>query len=223
MNLENSALQLIVLIMPLSLALPFYATFTLKRKRWESLIPAWILSILPIITPLSELTNSDLLACFYIFAIALPFQVVYLVNRQFKWALIIAEILGGMAVVPLTGLIICGSFRALLVIMTIGLPFLLISLVKNNHWHVIISGIAINMGILTVSDILSVNIGLQQQVPFVSLLTIGSVLMGAVLLAKKDHGQSVHETLESFLQGFSVLLNLASSRGGKMKTLKPEH
>ena len=221
MNLENSANFRMILLIPLSLSIPFYIAFALKGKQWELLIPAWMLTILPIITPFSDLINPDLLASLYILAISLPFQVVFLVNRQFKWAIIVAEVLGGVALVPLGTLFIYKSFLAVLVVLTVGLPFLLILFVKNDLWPFIISGSSINIGILTLSDILILPLGVQHQVLVISFLTIGAILLAAKLLIKKDSHQSIREMLDPLLNSFSGLMSLASIHLGKLKNTNP--
>jgi hypothetical protein len=221
MNPQISTTPLLFLLLPFSLAIPFYIGSALVRNRWGLLIPAWILSSLPIITPFSELVNPDLLASLYIFAIAMPFQVVYLVNRQSKWALIVAEVLGGVALVPLAGLLIESPFLTLLVVLAIGLPFLLISLVKNDSWPFIISGITINIGLLTLSNILTGLMDLRYPLSVISLLTIASVLLSTTLLITKESYHLLLSMLDHFLHYLSGLYSFASTYLGKVKSVNP--
>lgn len=213
--------HLVMLLVPFFLAIPFYLAYALKRKHWRVLVPAWIITFLPILTPFSDLINPDLLACLYIFTIALPFQVVYLVNRQFEWALVVAKALGCLAVLPLVGAFIHMPFLASLVLLAVCLPFFLVSVVKNDRWPLVISGICVDLGIIGLAEILITPADLQHLWPITSLVITGSVLPVAMLPIKFDAHQTIQDMLDPICHVFSSIISFASMRLGKVKRINP--
>ena len=88
----------------LAIALPFLVAFLADRTRWGLLIPAYVLIVVGVMVPLSELNvlDDNLTAAFILIAVAIPFFVVFLRNTKNWWALIPGGIL---AIVGLSFLI----------------------------------------------------------------------------------------------------------------------
>ena len=63
----------------LAIALPFLAAFLFNRTRWGLLIPFYVLLVVGVMVPLTELGVLDdlLVVAFILFAVAIPFFVVY--------------------------------------------------------------------------------------------------------------------------------------------------
>jgi hypothetical protein len=133
----------------LSIAITFYVGYFLNRKRWGLLIPAWALTVLPIIPLLSERINPDLLGSMVLYSIAIPFLVGYLVDQRLKWALIIATIFGFIGLFPLINTFIHGDIQGPVVMFLFTLTFLAIySASKKNWWALIPSGIFASIGLV---------------------------------------------------------------------------
>ena len=88
----------------LAIALPFLVALLADRTRWGLLIPAYVLIVVGVMVPLSELNvlDDNLTAAFILIAVAIPFFVVFLRNTKNWWALIPGGIL---AIVGLSFLI----------------------------------------------------------------------------------------------------------------------
>jgi len=88
----------------LAIALPFLVAFLADRTRWGLLIPAYVLIVVGVMVPLTELNvlDDNLTAAFILIAVAIPFFVVFLRNTKNWWALIPGGIL---AIVGLSFLI----------------------------------------------------------------------------------------------------------------------
>ena len=88
----------------LAIALPFLVAFLADRTRWGLLIPAYVLIVVGVMVPLSELNvlDDNLTAAFILIAVAIPFFVVFIRNTKNWWALIPGGIL---AIVGLSFLI----------------------------------------------------------------------------------------------------------------------
>jgi hypothetical protein len=133
----------------LGTAIPFYVGYTLNRRQWGLLIPAWALSVLPIIPSLSERINPDLLGSLVLYSIAIPFLVGYLVNQRRKWALIIATIFGFIGLFPLINTFIHGDIQGPVIMFLFTLTFLAIySASKKNWWSLLPSGIFASIGLV---------------------------------------------------------------------------
>lgn len=91
-----------------AIAIPFLFAFLQNRTRWGLLIPAYVLFVIGIFVPLTELgvLNDAVTVTFILFAIAIPFFVVYIRNTKNWWALIPGGIL---AIIGLAFLIAEGS------------------------------------------------------------------------------------------------------------------
>lgn len=79
----------------LAIALPFVVAFLLDRTKWGLLIPAYVLLVVGVMVPLTDLgvINDFLIVSLILFAIAIPFFVVYARNTKNWWALIPAGVL----------------------------------------------------------------------------------------------------------------------------------
>ena len=79
----------------LAIALPFFVAFLFNRTNWGLLIPAYVLLVVSVFVPLTDLgvLNDSLVVTYIMFAIAIPFFVVFLRDRKNWWGLIPAGIL----------------------------------------------------------------------------------------------------------------------------------
>jgi predicted membrane protein len=102
-----------------AIALPFLVAFLFDRTRWGLLIPAYVLLVVGVFVPLTELgvLDDNLTVTYILLAIAIPFFVVFLRNTKNWWALIPGGIL---AIVGLSFLIAEASveyiFAAVLIV-----------------------------------------------------------------------------------------------------------
>lgn len=103
----------------LAIALPFLMAFLADRTRWGLLIPFYVLLVVGVMVPLTELgvLDDNLTVTYILLAIAIPFFVVFLRNTKNWWALIPGGIL---AIVGLSFLIAEASveyiFAAVLIV-----------------------------------------------------------------------------------------------------------
>lgn len=79
----------------LAIALPFLAAFLFNRTNWGLLIPAYVLTVVGVFVPLTELgvLDDNLTVTYILLAIAIPFFVVFIRNTKNWWALIPGGIL----------------------------------------------------------------------------------------------------------------------------------
>jgi hypothetical protein len=177
MNSESSAI--IALPFLLSIAIPFYVGYFLNRTQWGLLIPAWALTVLPIVPLLSDLINPDLLAALVLYSVAIPFLVAYLVDQRSRWALITAATLGFIGIFPLLDTFTHGDLLGPVVMLLIALPFFLTGVLSRRHWWAFIpSGIFASIGMVALLDILLpgyeyVIVGGYQFGVYTSLLFLG--------------------------------------------------
>ena len=168
--LANSESPIIAFPILFSLAIPFYVGYFLNRKQWGLLIPAWALSVLPIIPLLSERINPDLIGSLVLYSIAIPFLVGYLVGRRRKWALIIAIFFGFIGIFPLLNTFIHGETQGPVVMLLFTLAFLMIySASKRNWWALIPSGFFASIGLVAL---------LNNLLPDYAYIMIGNVQIG---------------------------------------------
>jgi hypothetical protein len=154
----------------LSLGIPFYVGYSLNRKRWRLLIPAWVLTITAILPLVSERINADLLAAFFLYSTALPFLIWFLADREREWALITAAVLGFFGSLPLVELVIHGDLLEPVVMFLFTLPFLAIySASKKNWWALIPSGVFGSIGLVALMDYLF---------PYHAYITLGGLEIG---------------------------------------------
>jgi len=121
-----------------SIALPFYAGFAVNRKNTGLLIPAFVLSVVAIITLIADSARGEWIGALVLFSIGLPFLVVYLLDRTKRWALIPGYILTVLGAVTLLSGFTAGEWIGALVLYAIGLPFLLVYLYdRSKRWALI--------------------------------------------------------------------------------------
>jgi hypothetical protein len=77
------------------IAIPFLAAFLFDRTKWGLLIPAYVLIVVGVFVPLTELgvLDDNLSVTYILLAIAIPFFVVFIRNTKNWWALIPGGIL----------------------------------------------------------------------------------------------------------------------------------
>jgi hypothetical protein len=145
-GVESDLLGVPVLI---GVALPFVAVFALnRRENWWALIPAWVLTMIALLIPITTQVSGDLVGVFVMLAIGLPFLVVYLVNRNNWWALIPAGVMLLIAIIILISTQASGQFVAPLILLAIALPFFVVYLRSaQNWWALIPAGVLTSVGI----------------------------------------------------------------------------
>jgi hypothetical protein len=149
-----------------SVALPFYVGFAVDRKRWGLLIPAFIMTVLAIVTLIADSARGECIAALVQFSIGLPFLVVYLVNREKRWALIPGFIMCVLALITLLSSFAAGEWIGALVLYAIGLPFLVIYLTdRSKRWALIPAAI----------------LGIVGTIPLLAALTSGDLTGAAVM------------------------------------------
>ncbi len=177
MNNDSSAIISFPFL--LSIAVPFYVGYFLNRTQWGLLIPAWALTVLPIVPLLSERINPDLLAALVLYSVAIPFLVAYLVDQRSRWALITAAALGFIGIFPLLNTFTHGDLLGPVVMLLIALPFFMTYLLSRKHWWALIpSGIFASIGMVALFNILLpgyeyVMAGAYQFGVYTSLLFLG--------------------------------------------------
>ncbi|MBN2387491.1 MAG: hypothetical protein JXB85_10760 [Anaerolineales bacterium] len=130
-----------------AVALPFYVGYAVERRNWGLLIPAFILTVVALITGLADVVEGEWIGALVLFAIGLPFLVVYLRNRKQKWALIPAWAMIALSAVVLLSGFARGEWIGALVLYAIGLPFLVIYLFdRRNKWALIPAGVLAVIG-----------------------------------------------------------------------------
>jgi hypothetical protein len=154
----------------LAIAIPFYIAFLLDHKQWVWLIPAWILTIIAIIPPLSERLNPDLLAGLVLYSLSLPFLVGCIVSPRCRWSLLMAAFLGFIGVFSLVETLIHGDILGPVIMLLLALPFFLTYYVsKKNWWALLPSGIFTTIVMVALLD---------RFVPAYDYITIGNYQLG---------------------------------------------
>jgi len=137
----------------LSVAIPFYVGYLLDRKQWGWLVPAWFLTVITVIPPLSALINQNLLAALVLYSISLPFVVGCFTNPDSRWPLFIATSLGFIGVFSLVESFIHGDNLGSAVLLLIALPFFAAyHRSKKNWWALIPSGVFTTIGLVALLD-----------------------------------------------------------------------
>jgi hypothetical protein len=122
----------------LSIAIPFYVGFAFDRKAWGLLIPAWVLTVLALITLTAELVNGTLIGALFLYAVAVPFLVVFLLDRSRWWALIPAWVLFILGTITLLSEHVDGNLIGALFLYSVALPFLVVYLTdRTRRWALI--------------------------------------------------------------------------------------
>jgi hypothetical protein len=150
-----------------SVALPFYVGFLVNRKSWGLLIPAWVLTVLTVMTLLAEGDNGNWIGSLFLFATALPFLVVYLLNRKRWWALIPTWTLFVLGMITLFSNVVDGDLIGAFFLYSIALPFLVVYLMdRKRRWALIPAAI----------------LGVLGTIPLLASLIGGDVMGAAVML-----------------------------------------
>lgn len=158
----------------LGIALPFALIFLLNRsENWWALIPAWVLSVLALISVIFEQVPGEILGVVFMLAIAIPFLVVFLVNRANWWALIPAGVMFVIAVITLLASRVSGDIVAPLIMLVIALPFFVVYLRSaENWWGLIPAGILASIG-LTIYLTSRQDLNLQGGNDFTAVMLLG--------------------------------------------------
>ncbi len=130
-----------------AVALPFYVGFALDRRNWGLLIPAWVLTVLALITLFADNTQGEWLGALFLFGAGLPFLVVYLRDRSRKWALIPAWVLAVLGTITLLADLVQGEWIGALFLYAVAVPFLVVYLAdRSRKWALIPAGIIAAVG-----------------------------------------------------------------------------
>jgi len=149
-----------------SVALPFYIGFAINRKDWGLLIPAWILTVLTIITLSADRVEGTLIGALFLLSAALPFLIVFLTNRTRQWALIPMWVLFILGLITLLADHVSGNLIGALFMYAVALPFLVVYLMNRTHrWALIPAAIIAVVG----------------TIPLLAML-IGGDVMGAFVM-----------------------------------------
>ena len=133
----------------LGIALPFLVIFLLNRaENWWALIPAWVLTMIALVSVISNQVSGEIVGAVVMLAIGIPFLVVYLVNRAQWWALIPGGIMLALAIVILLASQASGDLVAPLIMFAIAIPFFIIYFRSvENWWALIPAGILTSIGL----------------------------------------------------------------------------
>jgi hypothetical protein len=150
---EADGIPIVAFPFLLSIAIPFYIGYLLDRKHWEYLVPAWILTIIAVIPPLSDRFDPDVLTAAVLYAISLPFLVGYLVDQRCKWALLISAALGFIGIYSLVETFIHGDILGPIVLLIVALPFFITFFASRKRWWALLpSGVFISIGLVALLD-----------------------------------------------------------------------
>lgn len=145
--LSDHAVTSSVLGMPilLSIALPFYVGFAFHRNAWGLLIPAWVMTVLAVVTLMADLVNGNLIGALFLFAIAAPFLVVYLLNRSRWWTLIPAWVMFILGTITLLSESVTGNLIGAMFLYAVALPFLVVYLRDRSRRWALIPALAVGL------------------------------------------------------------------------------
>jgi hypothetical protein len=137
-----------------AVALPFYAGFAIRRH-WALLIPAWVLTILTLITLMADQVVGTLIGALFLLSTALPFLIVFLANRSRRWALIPAWALFILGLITLFADRVNGNLIGALFMYAVALPFLVVYLLDHSRrWALIPASVMAILGIFPLLSML---------------------------------------------------------------------
>jgi len=162
-NIEGSFLGAPILA---AVALPLYVGFAINRRNWGLLIPAWVLTVITVITLMADRVDGTLIGALFLLSAALPFLLVFLANRTRRWALIPAWVLFILGLITLLSDHVSGNLIGALFMYSVALPFLVVYLIdRTRRWALIPAAVIALIGTF----------------PLLNLL-IGGDVMGAVVM-----------------------------------------
>ncbi len=136
-------------------ALPFYVGYAFNRKDWGLLIPAWVLTVLTVMTLAADRVEGTLIGALFLFSAALPFLVVFLANQTRRWALIPAWVLFILGLITLLADRVSGNLIGALLMYAVALPFLIVYLMNRAHrWALIPAAVIALVGTFPLLDLL---------------------------------------------------------------------
>jgi hypothetical protein len=122
----------------IAIAVPFYVGYLIDRKSWGLLIPAWVMTVLTIITLMAEQVQGTLIGALFLFSIALPFLIVFLSDRSRQWALIPTWVLFVLGLVSLLTDHASANLVGAMFMYAVALPFLVVYLLNpTRRWALI--------------------------------------------------------------------------------------
>jgi hypothetical protein len=157
-----------------AVALPFYVGFALDRSRWGLLIPAWVMTVLTVITLFADRAAGEWIGALFLFSVGLPFLIAYLRDRSRKWALIPAWIMIVLAAITLLANLVSGEWIGGLFMYAVALPFLVVYLRdRSKKWALIPAGVIAAVGTIPLlvavfgdNDAVAVGVMLLFALPF---------------------------------------------------------
>ncbi len=137
-----------------AIALPFYVGFVIRRH-WGLLIPAWVMTILTIITLMADQVVGTLIGALFLLSAALPFLIVFLANGTRRWALIPAWVLFILGLVTLLSDRVNGNLIGALFLFAVALPFLVVYLLDHSRrWALIPAAVMAILGVFPLLSLL---------------------------------------------------------------------
>ncbi len=134
-HVEGSVMGVPVLA---AVAIPFYVGFAFNRKDWGLLIPAWVLTVLALVTWTADLVAGTLIGAIVLYGIAAVFLAVYLMDRARWWALIPTWVLFILGSITLLADHVDGNLIGALFMYGVALPFLVVYLTdRTRRWALI--------------------------------------------------------------------------------------
>jgi len=156
-----------------SVAIPFFIGYLVDRKNWGLLIPAWVMTVLTVITLLVDRAQGTLIGGLFLLSTALPFLVVYLLNRKRWWALIPAWVLFVLSMITIFSEIVDGNLIGAFFLYSVALPFLVVYLMdRKRRWALIPAAILAVLGTIPLlasiigGDVMGAAVMLLFAVPF---------------------------------------------------------